>query len=255
MQLPNPRPRGRVLLIDDDEASQERIRELLRRGGYEVLSLSSPIGATQLIARENVAAVVVEMSSPVMQGPRFAALLASWERVRDLPLIVISDQSDKARASIAQVKRVAVTSRELVEQTLLRTVDRAIALRGGTGPSQSGVVPVRPTVRHFARAALDAWQAFLSGRSVGLATVVGQFINLRSETLAIGLEQTTELVSIAIELIERADTPRNVAVGLDHTVIELLEWLITLEPDKGRAFDRSLALNLHRARLEAAREG
>ncbi len=245
--------RGRVLLIDDDESALGTIRALLEAGGYEVLTLSSPIGATQTIARENVSAVVVDMTSPVMQGPRFTALLSSWERLHDLPLLLISDQSENARQAIAQLKRVSVTLKEQVAEQLVRTLDRALAVRG-TAPSQSGVVPVRPSVRHFARAALDAWRGFLQARGVELPTVLSQLVSLRSETRATGLEQTTELVTIAIELAERTDVPRNVRADVDQAVALLLEWLARLEPDKGRAFDRSLALTLHRARLEHARD-
>ncbi|MET0286654.1 MAG: response regulator [Polyangiales bacterium] len=247
--------RGRVLLIDDDDSALGTIRELLVAAGYEVLTLSSPIGATQLIARENVSAVVVDMTSPVMQGPRFTALLSSWERVRDLPVLLISDQSEQAREAVAQVKRVSVLLKEQLEVGLVRTLDRALAVRGGAAPNQSGVVAVRPTVRHYARAALEAWKSFLHGRGGSLPAVLSQLVSLRAETLAIGLEQTPELVAVAIELVERTDAPRSVESVVEHTVAELLEWLITLEPDKGRAFDRSLALTLHRARLEHARDG
>jgi CheY-like chemotaxis protein len=240
-------------LIDDDEQSLESIRELLTRAGYEVLSLRSPIGVTQLIARENVSAVIVDMTSPVMQGPRFAALLASWERVRDLPVVLISDPSEPADQAVSRVKQVSVTPKGELEK-LLRTLDRALALRGGSAPSQSGMIPLRPSVRHYARAALDAWEAYLQRRTLPLSTVLTQLINLRDETRAIGLEHTTALVALAIELAERTELQRKVTPSIEQSVTGMLAWLITLEPDKGRAFDRSLALNMHRTRLEYARD-
>lgn len=243
-----------MLLIDDDERALDSIRELLVRGGYDVITLSSPIGATQTIARENVSAVVVDMTSPVMQGPRFTSLLSSWERVRDMPVVLLSDQSEQARTAIAQLKRVTVMMKDQLETSLVKTLDRALAVRGGAAPSQSGVVPVRPTVRHYARAALEAWRGFLQGRGMSMPAVLNQLVSLRAETLAIGLDQTSELVALAIELVERTESPRSVATAVEQSVSELLEWLITLEPDKGRAFDRSLAVGLHRARLEHARD-
>jgi CheY-like chemotaxis protein len=250
---PHAGQRGRVLVIHDDERALETIRELLARGGYETVPLSSPIGATQMIASHNVSAVVVDMTSPVTRSPRFASLLASWDRVRDLPVVLVSDDSAEARAVIAQVKRGLVTSRDQLQLSLVRTIDRALATRG-TSTSQSGVMPVRPSVRHYARAALEAWRDFVAGRSVSLPTVLGQLVSLRAEAHAIGLEQTTELVVLAMELVDRCDGLSEVPAELATGIEELLEWLMSLEPDKGRSFDRSLAVNLHRSRLERIRD-
>jgi CheY-like chemotaxis protein len=247
--------RGRVLLIDDDERTRPLIGELLTRGGYEVVQLTSPIGATQIVAGQNISAVVVDVTSPAMHGPRFASLLASWERIRDLPVILLSDDSLEARQAVALVKQVSVESKSRLDQSLVRTLDKALAHRTAANPSQSGVVPVRPGVRHYARGALDAWRAFMAHRGVAHPTLVALLASLRAEVSAIGLDQTTELVEIALELAERFETPQSMPKEADLCVVELLEWLGTLEVDKGRAFDRSLAVTVHRARLEHARRG
>src|SRR3954454_14733863 len=83
----------KVLVIDDDEIALEAIREVLVTAGYEPVCLASPIGATQVIVSQGIEAVIVDLNMPVMSGDRFISLLRSWDRIRTLPAILISESS------------------------------------------------------------------------------------------------------------------------------------------------------------------
>ena len=205
-------------MIDGDESGLREVRERLERSGFEVTSLSSPIGATQLISNQSITAVVVVLNAAVMHGKRFISLMQSWERIRELPVVLISDSSLEARDTIAQLPRVAVVEREHLEQELVRTLDRALA-RSGSHPvhanpgSKTGLAPIRPTLAHYAQAALDAWQLFAGARTTPLPSLLMQLGALYKEVQALGLTQTAGLIELALELAERCELPRPVPDG------------------------------------------
>ena len=76
--------RRRVIVIDDDEVVLVAITELLEAAGCKVFTLTSPIGATQVIVRESIDAAVIDVNLPVMQGDNVIRLFRSWDKVKDL---------------------------------------------------------------------------------------------------------------------------------------------------------------------------
>ncbi|MEY4508377.1 MAG: hypothetical protein RLZZ450_499, partial [Pseudomonadota bacterium] len=87
--------KGRILVIDDDEIARQAISDLLHNDGYAVHPLASPIGATQVIATQGIAAAVIDLNMPIMSGDRFIALIRTWDRIRDLPVVLISGEASE----------------------------------------------------------------------------------------------------------------------------------------------------------------
>jgi CheY-like chemotaxis protein len=84
----------RVLVIDDSEVSRVALAEALERAGCQVFQLPSAIGATRLILRHNLRAVIVDVNMPGLSGDRLIAVLRSNPRLRDLAIIMVSGRSD-----------------------------------------------------------------------------------------------------------------------------------------------------------------
>lgn len=84
----------RVLVIDDSEVSRVALAEALERAGCQVFQLPSAIGATRLILRHNLRAVIVDVNMPGLSGDRLIAVLRSNPRLRDLAIIIVSGRSD-----------------------------------------------------------------------------------------------------------------------------------------------------------------
>lgn len=117
-----------MLVIDDDEIALQAISDLLEAAGYEVHSMVSPIGATQVIVAKNIQAAVVDLNMPVMRGDRFITLVRSWERIRDLPLVLISGASNKTLEEVgSQLPGVHVVAKEHLHEGLPKAVARALA--------------------------------------------------------------------------------------------------------------------------------
>jgi len=135
---------ARVLIIDDDEIVLESIRELLAGAGYQVHCLASPIGATQVIVNQNIQAVVVDLNMPVMQGDRFISLLRSWDKIRDMPTILLSGASHDTLLAVArQLPGVATVSKTTMHRTLPETLQRLLA-RSRVASAPSATVVAAP---------------------------------------------------------------------------------------------------------------
>lgn len=133
----------RVLVIDDDEIVLQAIRDLLTSAGYHAHCLVSPIGATQVIVSQQIQAVVVDLNMPVMRGDRFISLLRSWDKIRDIPTVLISGGSSTTLEEVAkQLPGVGVITKDTMQRTLPEMLQRMLARGRGSLPGgQRGSVP------------------------------------------------------------------------------------------------------------------
>ncbi len=119
---------SRVLVIDDDEIALEATRSLLVAAGYEVHCLASPIGATQVIMSRQIQAVVVDLNMPVMQGDRFISLLRSWDKIRDIPTVLISGAPAATLQAVTEtLPGVAAVSKDMMHRVLPETLNRLLS--------------------------------------------------------------------------------------------------------------------------------
>jgi CheY-like chemotaxis protein len=123
----------------------QAIRDVLEGAGYQVHCLVSPIGASQVIMSQQIRAVVVDLNMPVMHGNRFITLLRSWDKIRDIPTVLISGGSaDTLELAAEQLPGVATVSKEDMHRLLpeivarLLTQARAQALLTQSLPSSAG---------------------------------------------------------------------------------------------------------------------
>jgi CheY-like chemotaxis protein len=118
---------GRILVIDDDEVVLVAIADLLEDAGFQVHTQASPIGATQTIAREQIDLVVIDLNMPAMQGDTVIRLFRSWDRMRTLPVIVISSADPSTLTAMQGViPDVAVVQKGEMTQKLVPAVRTAL---------------------------------------------------------------------------------------------------------------------------------
>ncbi|MFT3926426.1 MAG: response regulator [Myxococcales bacterium] len=121
----------KILVIDDDEIALEAIREVLVGAGYEPVCMGSPIGATQVIVSQGIEAVVVDLNMPVMTGDRFISLLRSWDRIRTLPAILISESTQERLEDVAgPLALVQTVTKSNMRKALPHALQRALARAG-----------------------------------------------------------------------------------------------------------------------------
>src|SRR6187549_1659892 len=121
---------ARALVIDDDEIARELLVSVLRGGGYEIFELPSPIGATQIILREHIDIVVLDVMMPALSGDKLAHMLRSNPRLKGLLIVLVSSCSiEELKQLAANVKADAVVSKRDVRNSLLSAIERAKAAR------------------------------------------------------------------------------------------------------------------------------
>lgn len=246
-----------MLVIDDDEIARQAISDLLHNGGYAVHPLASPIGATQIIATQGIAAAVIDLNMPIMSGDRFIALIRTWDRIRDLPVVLISGEaSETVQQAAAQLPGVAVVTKAQMNEQLVATVGYALLrkpIAGPARPSLRGDV-VAKSQPALAQVSLTLWRELVLRRGQVLPKLLEHLAALRAELQTGSLVNSAALVTHVMELAELCGHKRAVPTDVDNPVTELLTHLAGLEADKGASFDRSLALTIHRSRLDRARQ-
>jgi CheY-like chemotaxis protein len=125
---------SKVLVIDDSEPARIVMTRLLEAGGYSVLTLPSGIGASRIIQREDVSAIVVDVTMPGLPGDKLVEMLRKNARTREMVIVVVSgcapEELEEIRARCGADD--AVAKRELASAlvaALARNLCRASAAR------------------------------------------------------------------------------------------------------------------------------
>ncbi len=85
---------GSVLVVDDVEDNRHILGERLARQGYDVLTAPSGEQALALLGTEKVELVLLDVSMPGLDGYEVLRRLKADERLRHLPVIMISALGD-----------------------------------------------------------------------------------------------------------------------------------------------------------------
>ena len=78
----------RVLVVDDDEGIRLLLRELLRRGGYDVLEAASGLEALQVFDQAAIDLVITDLGMAPMTGTEMATMLKA--RNSSIPVILLT---------------------------------------------------------------------------------------------------------------------------------------------------------------------
>jgi CheY-like chemotaxis protein len=81
---------GRVLLVEDDDATRATIRQMLEREGWEVAEAGNGRVALERLAGGVPDAIVLDLLMPEMDGFEFVAELRSRAEWRKLPVLVVT---------------------------------------------------------------------------------------------------------------------------------------------------------------------
>jgi CheY-like chemotaxis protein len=102
MLKPNPAPRGKILVTDDNQDAANSLALLLELAGHTVLTAHGGAEAIEICAREHPGAVILDIGMPGMSGYEAARRIRASEWGKNLVLIAVTgwgQRDDKERAA------------------------------------------------------------------------------------------------------------------------------------------------------------
>jgi PAS domain S-box-containing protein len=84
---------GRVLIVDDEKAVADFMRELLESWGLEATALTNPLGVLERVTRERYDFVILDQTMPGMTGVSLAREIAAARP--GLPVVLYTGNSDR----------------------------------------------------------------------------------------------------------------------------------------------------------------
>jgi adenylate cyclase len=89
---------GRLLVVDDNETNRDLVSRQLARYGYTVATAGDGREALELLERKDFDLVLLDVIMPVMHGVETLRRMRASERLRDIPVIMLSslDETDSA---------------------------------------------------------------------------------------------------------------------------------------------------------------
>jgi CheY-like chemotaxis protein len=224
------------------------ITELLQDSGYKVFTQTSPIGATQVIVREEIDAAVIDVNLPVMQGDNVVRLFRGWDRVSDLPVIIISGAPEDKLTRIQQeLPGVKIVRKTEMDEALVRTLDELLTGSKAARSPRSAATRAADTrseakprgqelIQRFTEQLADAmphvqevWAEFRSrrfGRAAGLSE---KLLLLRGQAELLGLQKVGHLLDAVRELVLAAVASRAFAHTADRCMNDAISALIALK--------------------------
>jgi len=85
-------PRGRVLIVDDDEVVRATTAAALTRRGFDVVEVSSGAEALGYLARDAPALMLLDLNMDDMTGWEVLSQIQREPRLRDMKTIVVSGE-------------------------------------------------------------------------------------------------------------------------------------------------------------------
>ncbi len=123
--------RPRVLVIDDSPTARTMMVNVLRDAGFDTLELPTAIGATRLLMRNNVHAVVADISMPGLSGDKLVGVLRKSPRLKDLAIVIVSGTHTDELERISREGQVDATlPKRDIDRQLAVIVRRVLFSRG-----------------------------------------------------------------------------------------------------------------------------
>ncbi len=84
-----------ILLIEDDHDIRVALRQTLEMAEYDVLSAPNGADGLKVLNKQRPDLIILDMVMPLMDGEEFLRAKERDDRLRDIPVIMISAYEDK----------------------------------------------------------------------------------------------------------------------------------------------------------------
>jgi DNA-binding response OmpR family regulator len=120
----NDKTKKRILVIDDDESFQQLLAPILKREGYQVYSaMNGEEALTMLDQIEPVPnLILLDVAMPIMDGAQFRRLQKARARIARIPVVVVTSTRTMEQ-DIRAIDAAAFLKKPIESQILLSTIE------------------------------------------------------------------------------------------------------------------------------------
>jgi CheY-like chemotaxis protein len=112
--------RKSVLIVEDEDAIRETLRQVLEFEGYEVYAAANGREGLEILTSVHPCVIILDLMMPVMNGWEFASTVQSDQANSSIPIVVVSAFAEKAKDLRCQ----AVLKKPFDIDSLLSVVSR-----------------------------------------------------------------------------------------------------------------------------------
>ncbi|MDE2028898.1 MAG: response regulator [Candidatus Omnitrophica bacterium] len=118
-----------ILLVDDNAALQELIKEIFETEGYDVYGALNGREALDFLSSDKVRVdlILLDLKMPVMDGYQFRAQQLSDQKIASIPVLVLSADDGSSKSAVEQLKAKGFCSKVSRVEDMLETVRRCCA--------------------------------------------------------------------------------------------------------------------------------
>jgi len=91
---------GDVLIVDDSTTIRQMVKKTMKMAGLDVGAIYEAANGIQALAQLNehpVAAMLVDINMPTMNGIQLLTRIKENDRLKDIPIVIVSTEGSKER--------------------------------------------------------------------------------------------------------------------------------------------------------------
>ncbi len=121
--------RRNILLVDDDPDFRDLVGFYLRQAGFVVKALSDGLATVNELERNHFDLLLLDISMPHVSGFRVLESVRSHERLKDLPVMVLTARDDFASLARVQSEVTDYVLKPVRRDDLLKRIERVLGGR------------------------------------------------------------------------------------------------------------------------------
>jgi two-component system, OmpR family, response regulator len=126
------KPRGLVMVVDDDEIVLEVTRERLQRMGFEVVTRKSAIGTVVASQQEQPDFLLVDVNMPALGGKTLAKLIGA-SSPRPAVILYSSLSRQQLRVMAAEVDAIGAVEKTQSESSFISQFEECVLIASRRG--------------------------------------------------------------------------------------------------------------------------
>lgn len=119
--------KGKVLVVDDEVALAETLKDMLVFNGYEAEIAHNGVQACEVLKKEKINLVISDIRMPMMDGMQLLKHIN--DSYKGLPVILISGFSDYSEATASENGAKALVAKPMNVEDLIKMVDSTLDVK------------------------------------------------------------------------------------------------------------------------------